>query len=431
MDRLGAVAGHLLAGAQASGAAAAAAGVTNRRVTLQHNPSGAPEHADFQIATETLAGPAAGEMLLKTKWLTLDPYMRGLDNTGTMNREDALGQTIIGGTVSEVVESHCEGYAAGDIVVGYFGWQEYAIATPDDVQWGHPRYPIEKWDPARGEPSTAVGILGMTGYTAFHGLLNVADAQPGETICVSAASGAVGQVVGQLAKIMGCRAVGIAGGPVKCGFCVSELGFDACIDYKAGGLAEQLAAACPDGIDVGPTSCVAATHCSCCAVSLPAARAADYMYWLLPAGCWLQVYFENVGGDVLEAVLPLLNTGCRVPVCGWVSQYNTAENNKARTEQTGTPLVRLAEHGLTESGRPSLGPEGKIEPGGFRFFSFIELAPRQPEAMAALRAMSGWIAAGQLQYKESITEGIESAPGAFIGMLEGKNFGKTMVQMAP
>ena len=240
-----------------------------------------------------------------------------------MNSAKSVGRPIVGGTVSEVLESKAEGWAAGDLVVGYAGWQEYSIGTPEDVQWGHPQYPIEKWDSDLGEPSTALGILGMTGYTAFHGTFGVADAQPGETVVVSAASGAVGQVVGQLAKIKGCRAVGIAGGPAKCAFCTDTLGFDACIDYKAAGFADALAAACPDGIDV---------------------------------------YFENVGGDVLEAVLPLLTPTCRVPVCGWISSYNDPGNNVSRDEQSGTPLVRLAEHGLAESGAPGLGPDAKIAP---------------------------------------------------------------------
>ena len=240
-----------------------------------------------------------------------------------MNSAKSVGRPIVGGTVSEVLESKAEGWAAGDLVVGYSGWQEYSIGTPEDVQWGHPQYPIEKWDSDLGEPSTALGILGMTGYTAYHGTFGVADAQPGETVVVSAASGAVGQVVGQLAKIKGCRAVGIAGGPAKCAFCTDTLGFDACIDYKAAGFADALAAACPDGIDV---------------------------------------YFENVGGDVLEAVLPLLTPTCRVPVCGWISSYNDPGNNVSRDEQSGTPLVRLAEHGLAESGAPGLGPDAKIAP---------------------------------------------------------------------
>ena len=218
----------------------------------------------------------------------------------------------------------------------------------------------------------------MTGYAAYAGLLNVATIKAGETVVVSAASGAVGQVVGQLAKIHGCRAVGIAGGPRKCAYVVDELGFDACIDYKAGELPTALAAAVPDGIDV---------------------------------------YFENVGGDVLEAVIPLLNPGCRVPVAGWVSQYNIPRNNAPWEQQQATPLTRLREAGLKD-----LGEEGSTE--GFRFFHFFELAARQPDAGEAVRTMSGWIKEGKLKYRESVTHGLDSAAGAFIGMLRGENFGK-------
>ncbi len=244
--------------------------------------------------------------------------------------------------------------------------------------------PIEKWDRSLGPPATALGILGMTGYAAYVGLLNVATIDRGETVVVSAASGAVGQVVGQLAKIHGCRVVGIAGGPRKCAYCVDELGFDACIDYKAGDLRAALAAAVPDGIDV---------------------------------------YFENVGGEVLEAVIPLLNPRCRVPVCGWISQYNTPGNNVPWEQQQTTPLQRLREAGLKE-----LGKEGSTE--GFRFFHFMELAARQPDARESLRTMSGWIKEGKLKHRESVTQGLDSSVEAFIGMLRGQNFGKTMVQVS-
>jgi NADPH-dependent curcumin reductase CurA len=244
---------------------------------LKRNPEGEPKPSDFEVVTAEVPPIAEGQMLLRTKWLTLDPYMRGLDASGPMNNERSVGSIIVGGTVSEVVESRANGWSEGDLVVGYYGWQEYSVGTPEDLQWGNEAMPIEKWDGSLGPPSTGLGILGMTGYAAYVGLLNVATIKAGETVVVSAASGAVGQVVGQLAKIHGCRAVGIAGGPRKCAYVVDELGFDACIDYKAGDLPTALAAAAPDGIDV---------------------------------------YFENVGGEVLEAVIPLLNPGCRVPVAG-------------------------------------------------------------------------------------------------------------------
>ena len=366
--------GHLASGGR----------VVNRRIVLKRNPEGEPAPSDFEVVTEEVPSIAEGQMLLRTKWLTLDPYMRGLSASGPMNDERNIGSTIVGGTVSEVVESRASGWSEGELVVGYYGWQEYSVGTPEDLQWGNEAMPIEKWDGSLGPPSTALGVLGMTGYAAYAGLLNVAAVKAGETVVVSAASGAVGQVVGQLAKIHGCRVVGIAGGPRKCAYVVDELGFDACIDYKAGDLPTALAAAVPDGIDV---------------------------------------YFENVGGEVLEAVIPLLNPGCRVPVAGWVSQYNLASNNAPWEQQQATPLKRLREAGLKD-----LGEEGATE--GFRFFHFFELAARQPDAGEALRTMSDWIKEGKLKYRESVTHGLDSAVDAFIGMLRGENFGKTMVQIS-
>ncbi|MYA16484.1 MAG: NADP-dependent oxidoreductase [Gammaproteobacteria bacterium] len=347
----------------------------NRRVVLKQLPVGMPTPADFQIVAEPLGGIEDGQMLLKTRWLTLDPYLR----TTFMLQGQNVGKTVIGGTVSEVVESQAPGWDVGDLALGFYGWQEYSVATASDVQWNNPNLPIRKWDGSLGEPSTALGILGMTGYTAYEGLLNVAKVKPGETVVVSAASGAVGQVVGQLAKIHGARAVGIAGGPAKCGFCVGELGFDACIDYKAGNLAADLAAATPDGIDI---------------------------------------YFENVGGDVLEAVIPRLNPGARIPICGFIAHYNETPGTRRPT-----PLERLQAQGLKV-----LGKDGNTE--GFTFFTFSNLASQRPQAEQALETMSAWIASGQLKHRESITDGLDSAVDAFIGMLGGRNFGKTLVRVS-
>ncbi|MDE0367253.1 MAG: NADP-dependent oxidoreductase [Gammaproteobacteria bacterium] len=346
----------------------------NRRVVIRNVPTGLPTPADFAVETEEISALQPGQMLLRTRWLSLDPYMRL-----AMGVPESVGNTIVGGTVSEVVESRANGWEPGDLVVGYYGWQEYSIATPDDVQWNNADIPIQRWDTSLGPASTAVGVLGMTGFTAYQGLLNVARARAGETVVVSAASGAVGQVVGQLAKIRGARAVGIAGGAAKCAFCVDEIGFDACIDYKVAGLAERLAAAVPDGIDI---------------------------------------YFENVGGDVLEAVIPLLNDGCRVPVCGYIAHYNLTEG-----EARPTPPQRLRAAGLA-----TLGEDGRTD--GFRFFAFTELATRHPAAEEALAEMSRWIHEGRLKYRESVTDGLESSIGAFIGMLRGENFGKTLVRVA-
>lgn len=348
---------------------------TNRKVVMKQLPNGMPTPADFEIVSESLGEPEDGQMLLRTRWLTLDPYVRSV----FMPQAGNIGKTVIGGTVSEVVRSRSPAWQAGDLVVGYYGWQEYCIANTSDLQWNNPYIPIQKWDNSLGHPSTALGILGMTGYTAYEGLLNVARVQAGETVVVSAASGAVGQVVGQLARIHGARAVGIAGGPEKCACCADEFGFDACVDYKAGNLAADLAAATPDGIDI---------------------------------------YFENVGGDVLEAVIPGLNPGARVPICGFIAHYNeTPETRRVN------PLERLQSEGLKV-----LGKDGSTE--GYAFFGFSNLATRHPEAEEVLATLSGWIASGRLKYRESVTDGLDSAVDAFIGMLGGRNFGKTMVRVS-
>lgn len=349
----------------------------NRRVVLKSVPDGEPKPSDFELVTNEIPTIADGQMLLRTEWLSLDPYMR----TGEgMKAPGAVGRTLIGGTVSEVLESKVPGWTPGDRVVGYYGWQEYAVGTPNDVQWGIKHWPIEKWDPSLGEASTALGTLGMTGYTAYLGLLKVAQPKSGETVVVSAASGAVGSVVGQIAKIKGCRVVGIAGGPKKCMYCVNDLGFDACVDYKKDDFPQALAAAVPEGVDV---------------------------------------YFENVGGDVLEAVIPLLNKGCRVPICGFISQYNSA-NGRTSQKHPKTPLQRLKEVGL-----PVLGKNGSTS--GYTFFGFMQFVPDFPDV---LRDLSQWVKEGKLKVHESVTHGLDSSIDAFIGMLRGENFGKTLVKIS-
>jgi len=352
---------------------AATGGIVNRRIVVRRVPKGLPTQKDFETVTEELPPLEDGQMLLKTRWLTVDPYMRSIEGMGNPK---SVGKTMRGGSVAEVLESRLPDWNAGDLVVGYYGWQDYAIATSKDKQFNTDSVPIEKWDMSLGSPSTALGVLGMTGYTAYFGLLNVGQPNAGETVVVSAASGAVGQVVGQIAKIKGCRVVGIAGGAKKCAFCTEELKFDACIDYKAPDLPGNLKNACPNGVDI---------------------------------------YFENVGGDVLEAVIPLLNPSCRVPICGFVSQYNNDDMMSA------APMVRLAESGFKKMKRG--GKEG------FRFFFWSEPAfvPRRGEA---LQTMSGWIKEGSLKYRESITEGLDNVVDSFIGMLRGENFGKAIVKIA-
>lgn len=347
--------------------------VENSQIVMRKIPQGLPTVDDFETIKIDIPELDIGQTLLKTRWLTLDPYMR----SSFMNDPNNEGKPIIGGTVSEVIESRSQRWNPGDLVVGYYGWQEYAIGSDSDVQWNNPDMPNEKWDETLGPASTSLGILGMTGYTAYQGLLNVAKVNAGETVVVSAASGAVGQVVGQLARIKGAYVIGIAGGPVKCTYCVEELGFDACIDYKANRFVDNLKQAAIHGIDI---------------------------------------YFENVGGDVLEAVIPLLNPGARVPICGFIAHYNLT-----RAERRPTPLERLKSAGLS-----ILDKEGNRE--GFRFFGFSELAAQHPDAENALREISQWIKEGQLKYRESVTTGLESCVPAFIGMLSGENFGKTIVR---
>ena len=302
-----------------------------------------------------------------------DPYMRTVEGMGD---PEMVGRTMLGGTVCVVIESRCASWNVGDLVVSYYGWQEYVVASPADVQWRHKDIPIQRWLPETGPPSCALGVLGMTGYTAYFGLLEVGQPKPGETVVVSAASGAVGQVVGQISKALGCRVVGIAGGETKCKFCVEELGFDMCIDYKKDGFPAALSAATPSGIDV---------------------------------------YFENVGGPVLEAVLPRLNSGCRVPICGFVSSYNDMGSQP-------TPMQRLAEFGI-----PKMSKTGS--PHGFRFFFWNHPAflPKLDDALATL---SKWVQQGKLKYRESVTNGIDTMVDSFIGMLNGQNFGKTIVKMS-
>ena len=334
----------------------------NRQIVLHRRPVGEPREDDFALVTTTLGDPGEGEILLKTLWLSLDPYMRGrMNDAKSYAPPIRLGGLMVGGTVSQVLASRIPEYPAGDIVSGNHGWQEFAIGHPGDDR-------LAKVDPDLAPISTAVGVLGMPGFTAYFGLLRVGQPKPGETVVVSAAAGAVGSAVGQIAKIKGCRAVGVAGGRAKCDHVVGELGFDACVDYRAGHLEEDLRAACPDGIDV---------------------------------------YFENVGGAVLDAVVPLLNPGSRVPICGFISAYNARSASEVRS-----PFEVL----------------GALEPPPIhRFFLVMEWIEEYPEAITAL---AGWIKEGKLAYRETIAEGLENAPRAFIGLLRGENLGKQLVKIA-
>jgi NADPH-dependent curcumin reductase CurA len=328
----------------------------NRQILLVSRPEGWVTEANFRLAATSIPKPGDGQFLVRNHWLSLDPYMRGrMDAKKSYAKYVELGEVMTGGTVGEVVESRHPRFATGELVTGAFGWQEYAVSDGTGVR---------KVDGAKAPPSYALGVLGMPGVTAWMGLLDIAQPQPGETVVVSAASGAVGSVVGQLAKLKGCRAVGIAGGKAKCDYVVGELGFDACVDYKAGRLRDDLQAAAPKGIDVS---------------------------------------FENVGGEVLDAVLPLMNPASRITICGLVSQYNA-------TEPYGVRNLRAV-------------LVNRIRMQGFIVSDRMELWPR------ALEELGRWVAEGRIKYRETVAQGLENAPRAFIGMLRGENLGKQLVKL--
>lgn len=334
----------------------------NTRIVMKSRPEGMVSEENFTVETVPVTEPADNEMLLRTLWLSLDPYMRGrMSDRKSYAKPLDIGDVITGGVVCQVAKSNIADYPVGTIVSGMYGWQTHAIAKADDNR-------LFKIDPDLAPISTAVGVTGMPGQTAYFGLLRVGKPKEGETVVVSAASGAVGSVVGQIAKIKGCRAIGVAGGKTKCDYVINELGFDDCIDYKEGDFAEKLAAACPNGVDI---------------------------------------YFENVGGAVLEAVAPLLNKGARVPVCGFISAYNAKNMDEVKTpEQVLTALENPPES---------------------RFFVVTEWLEEFEESAVAL---GKWIKEGKLKYRETIVEGIENAPTAFKMLFTGENFGKLMIKVA-
>ncbi|PXF28963.1 NADP-dependent oxidoreductase [Pokkaliibacter plantistimulans] len=336
----------------------------NRRILLASRPQGAPVAENFQLDQQPVAAPAAGQVLLRTHYLSLDPYMRGrMSDAKSYAAPVQLGEVMVGGAVSKVVESQHPGFAAGDWVLGYTGWQDYALSDGQG---------LTKLNPALAPVSYALGILGMPGFTAYMGLLDIGQPKAGETVVVAAATGAVGAMVGQIARLQGCRVVGIAGSEEKCRYARDELGFDACINHHADDLPQQLAEACPAGIDV---------------------------------------YFENVGGKVFDAVLPLLNSRARVPLCGLIAQYNATALPEGPDR---SPL--LLRTLLTK----------RIRMQGFIIFD--DYGHRYPEFATQ---MGEWLAAGKLKYREHRVAGLENAPDVFIGLLEGRNFGKLVVEVAP
>jgi NADPH-dependent curcumin reductase CurA len=327
----------------------------NRQILLVSRPQGAASVDNFRLVEAPLAPLADGEFRVRNHYLSLDPYMRGrMSDSKSYAAPQPLNEVMIGGTAGEVVESKHPSFAVGDKVTGMFGWQEFGTSDGRGVT---------KVDDTRVPLSAYLGVVGMTGVTAWYGLNRIIAPQAGETVVVSAASGAVGSVVGQLAKLAGCRAVGIAGGEEKCRYVVQTLGFDACVDYKAGRLCEDLEKATPNGVD----------------------------------GC-----FENVGGVVFDTTLARMNAHGRIAVCGMISRYDP---NHAALANAGAILTqRLALRGFIVYEHPDVWPE-------------------------ALKQLGELVAYRKLHYRESVAEGLEAAPQAFLGMLEGRNFGKQIVKL--
>ena len=334
----------------------------NLQVLLASRPVGRPSPDNFKFVRTPIPSPGEGQVLLKIRYLSLDPYMRGrMSDAKSYAASVQIGQVMEGGTVAEVLESRHPDYAAGDMVLSYSGWQAHALSDGTDLR---------KLDSQQAPVTTALGVLGMPGFTAYAGLLTLGHPKPGETVVVAAASGPVGATVGQIARIKEARAVGIAGGPDKCALVRDAFGFDVALDHRSPTFVEELQAACPDGIDV---------------------------------------YFENVGGKVWDAVFPLLNTFARIPVCGLVAQYNSTGPFDGPDR-----LPILMRDVLTKS----LTIRGFIQ---------REFHAQRP---AFYREMAQWIDEGRVKYREEIVDGLESAPEAFMGMLEGRNFGKLIVQVS-
>jgi NADPH-dependent curcumin reductase CurA len=335
---------------------------TARRIVLASRPVGEPKASDFRLEQFAVPQPKAGQVLLRTRWLSLDPYMRGrMSDAPSYAKPVGIGEVMEGGTVCEVAASENPDFRPGDIVLAHTGWQTHALSDGAGLR---------KLDPQRAPISTALGVLGMPGMTAYAGLREIGKPISGETVVVSAASGAVGSVVGQIARIMGARTVGIAGGPDKCRYVKDELGFDDCVDHRAQDFAERLKTACPKGVDV---------------------------------------YWENVGGPVFEAVLPLLNFFARIPVCGLIAQYNATD-------------LPAGPNRVPQVFRATLTKRLTIR--GFIVWDFAELRDDFQ------RDVSQWIRDGRIKYREDIVDGLENAPQTFIGLLKGENFGKQLVRVA-
>ena len=335
---------------------------TNRRYVLAERPRGEPTAGTLRLEKTDVPRPGGGQMLVRTVYLSLDPYMRGrMSDAASYAKPVAIDDVMVGGTVGRVVASNLDGFEAGDWVLGFNGWQDYALSNGAGVT---------KLDEDLRHPSWALGILGMPGFTAWAGLREIGQPKEGETLVVAAATGPVGATVGQIGKLKGCRVVGVAGGPKKCDWAVNGLGFDNCVDHKADGFADGLAAATPNGIDV---------------------------------------YYENVGGKVFDAVLPRLNPHARVPVCGLVSAYN-ATSLPDGPDRLGQFMGQILRKKLRVQGFIIFDAFGHL---------YSEFA----------KEMGQWVENGDIRYREEMIDGLEAAPGAFIGLLKGENFGKRVIRV--
>ncbi|ENP8422385.1 NADP-dependent oxidoreductase [Vibrio vulnificus] len=334
---------------------------TNRQIVLASRPVGAPTAENFALTQSDIPTPAQGEMLLRSVYLSLDPYMRGrMSDAKSYAEPVGIDEVMVGGTVCQVEASNHAEFEVGEWVLAYTGWQDYALSNGEG---------LIKLGKQPSHPSYALGVMGMPGFTAYMGLLDIGQPKEGDTLVVAAATGAVGSMVGQIGKLKGCRVIGIAGAEEKCQFAKDTLGFDECIDHKAADFAEQLAKACHNGIDI---------------------------------------YFENVGGKVFDAVMPLLNTGARIPLCGLISQYN-ATSLPEGPDRMSMLMAQLLIKRIKMQG----------------FIIFDDYGHRYGEFAAD---MTQWLAQGKIHYREHLVQGLENAPDAFIGLLEGKNFGKMVVQ---
>jgi len=339
------------------------AALTNQQTRLAARPNGMPKRSDWQFTTEPVVEPAEGGVLVKTLALSLDPAMRGWMNEGKSYIPPVgIGEVMRAGGVGTVIASKSPAFAVGDTVYGTLGVQEYARFDAGQLA----KRALNKIDLRVGTMTQWLNVLGMPGMTGYFGLLDVGQPKPGETVVVSGAAGAVGQTVGQLAKIKGCRAVGIAGGPAKCEWVVKELGFDACIDYKAGPVKEGLKAHCPKGVDI---------------------------------------YFDNVGGEILDAVLTRINRHARIIICGAISQYNNTEPVKGPANYLSLLVNRARMEGIV----------------------VFDYAERYPQAIAE---MAAYLKDGRMKGREDVVAGIDTFPETLLKLFRGENFGKLVLQVA-